>query len=62
VRSLRRNVVGNQGLTDEEFEAELGLDGDLSALVTAMTDAELENVRGAPDDSARCRCRPLPGF
>ena len=44
VRSLRRNVVGNRGLTDDAFETELGLDGDLGALVTAMSDAEKENV------------------
>lgn len=44
VRSLRERLVGNRGLTDEEFEAELGLDGELGALVTAMSDAEKENV------------------
>jgi hypothetical protein len=44
VRSLRRTVIGNRGLTDDEFENELALDGDLGALVTATSDAEKENV------------------
>ena len=44
VTSLRLNVVGNDGLLEADFEAELSLDGDLAAIAAATTRAELEQV------------------
>ena len=43
--SLRHDVVGNDGLSQTEFENELSLDGDLAAVAAATTRVELEQVR-----------------
>jgi hypothetical protein len=44
VWSLRHDVLGNDGLTEDAFEAELSLDGDLAAVAAATTRAEMEQV------------------
>ena len=42
--SLRNNIVGNDGVAEDVFKAEIAQDGDLGAVAAATTEAELNNV------------------
>ena len=42
--SLRNKIVGNDGVAEDVFKAEIAQDGDLGAVAAATTEAELNNV------------------